>query len=59
ELFDLSRDLSEEHNLAPQHPERVRELQARLEHYAAAAAPPKSAPKSKNFQSPKIWGAAD
>lgn len=59
ELFDLSQDLSEEHNLAQQHPERVRELQARLEEYAAAAAPPKSAPKSKDFQAPKIWGVAD
>ncbi|MBI1346766.1 sulfatase-like hydrolase/transferase [bacterium] len=56
ELFDLTQDLSEEHNLAKQHPDKVRELKARLNVYAQAAAAPKSAPKAKDFRVPAIWG---
>ena len=56
ELFNLADDPSEKTNLAAQHPERVRELRARLDAYAKEAVPPKSAPKKKDFQSPKVWG---
>lgn len=56
ELFDLSQDLSEEHNLAKKHPEKVQDLEQRLAAYATTAAAPKSSPKAKDFQSPAIWG---
>jgi arylsulfatase A-like enzyme len=56
ELFNLAGDPSEKNNLAAQEPERVRELRGRLEAYARQAAPPKAAPKAKDFQSPKVWG---
>lgn len=56
ELFNLAADPSEKTNLADREPDRVRELRARLDAYARQAVPPKSAPKAKTFQSPKIWG---
>lgn len=56
ELFNLADDPTESKNLAANHPERVRELRARLDHYAKEAVPPKSAPKAVGFVSPKIWG---
>lgn len=59
ELFNLSDDPSERTNLAAQQPDRVRELRARLDSYARQAVPPKSAPKGKKFQSPKVWGEFD
>jgi arylsulfatase A-like enzyme len=59
ELFNLADDPSESNNVAAQHPERVGALRARLDAYARQAVPPKSAPKAKDFQAPKIWGEAD
>ncbi|MCI0682786.1 MAG: arylsulfatase [Gemmataceae bacterium] len=59
ELFNLADDPSEKTNLAAQHPERVRELRARLEAYAREAVPPRAAPKAAGFRSPKIWGETD
>jgi len=56
ELFDLSQDPGETHNLAATHPEKVQALKQRLSAYAKAAAAPKSAPKPQGFQSPAIWG---
>lgn len=56
ELFDLSVDPNEKRNLAGQQPERVKELKALLDKFAAEAVPPKSRPKPRNFQSPKVWG---
>jgi arylsulfatase A-like enzyme len=56
ELFDLAADPYEKTNLADKQPDKVRELQARLSTYARAAVRPKSAPKSPDFQSPKVWG---
>ena len=56
ELFDLAADPSEKTNLASKHPERVRELRARLETYGRQAVPPKAAPKAPDFKSPKVWG---
>lgn len=40
ELFNLATDPGERKNLANDEPEKVRELLARLNHYAEAAAPP-------------------
>jgi arylsulfatase A-like enzyme len=56
ELFDLSKDPAEANNLASQQPERVTELRRRLEAYARQAVPPRSAPKAKDFKTPKVWG---
>ena len=56
ELFNLADDPYEKTNLADKQPEKVKELSARLEAYAQAAVPPKSAPQSANFQVPKVWG---
>jgi arylsulfatase A-like enzyme len=59
ELFNLAEDLSEKNNLAEKHPEKVKELRARLEAFAKQAVPPKSAPKAADFKSPKVWGERD
>lgn len=59
ELFNLASDPGEKTNLAEREPERVRELQVRLDAYAREAVPPKAAPKGKDFKSPKVWGEAD
>lgn len=56
ELFNLADDLSEKMNLATQHPDKVAELKARLDAYAAEAVPPKSEAKPKGFVVPKVWG---
>jgi arylsulfatase A-like enzyme len=59
ELFNLAEDLSEKANLAEQHPDKVKELRARLEAFAKQAVPPKSAPRAADFKSPKVWGEKD
>jgi arylsulfatase A-like enzyme len=59
ELFNLAEDVSEKTNLAAQHPDKVKELRTRLEAFAKKAVPPKSAPKSPDFKSPKVWGEKD
>jgi arylsulfatase A-like enzyme len=56
ELFNLADDPSEKNNLASSQPEKVKELRARYETYARQAVPPKTRPKPKNFQVPKVWG---
>ncbi len=59
ELFNIANDPYEKTNLAAQQPDKVKELRARLDGYAKAAVPPKSAPKAAGFQSPKVWGEKD
>ncbi|MBI5801231.1 MAG: arylsulfatase [Verrucomicrobia bacterium] len=59
ELFNLADDMSEQHNLAEKHPEKVKELRARHDAFAKQAVPPKSAPKAPDFKVPKIWGEPD
>ena len=56
ELFDLESDPYEKHNLAELNPVKRDELQAQLDDFARQAIAPKSRPKPKGFQSPKIWG---
>jgi len=56
ELFNLADDPGESRNLATEHAERVRELRARLDHFAKEAVAPKVAPKPAGFESPKVWG---
>ncbi len=56
ELFNLARDPYEKNDLAAAQPEKVKELRARLEVFAKTAVPPKSAPVTKGFKTPKVWG---
>lgn len=56
ELFDLSTDVAERHNLAAAHPDIVTRLRARLAEYSAVAAKPLSAPGDNRGTAPKIWG---
>jgi arylsulfatase A-like enzyme len=56
ELFNLADDPYEKSNLADKQPEKVKELRSRLDAYARAALPPKSAPQAPDFQTPKVWG---
>jgi arylsulfatase A-like enzyme len=59
ELYDLSSDPGENHNLAAQHPEKVHELRTRYDSFARQAAPPKVAPAAKDFRAPAVWGEPD
>ena len=56
ELFNLSEDPAEQHNLTEQHPEKLQELRDRLNEYARAAVPPRNKPKAAGFRVPEIWG---
>ncbi|MBL9133374.1 MAG: arylsulfatase, partial [Verrucomicrobiaceae bacterium] len=59
ELFNLANDPNEKTNLAASNPEKVAELRAKLAELAAQAVPPKSAPKTADFKTPRVWGQAD
>ena len=56
ELFNLATDPSESDNLAAKNPEKVKQLRARYDAFAAEAVPPKAAPKPPGFKSPAVWG---
>ncbi|HEY8506147.1 MAG TPA: arylsulfatase, partial [Gemmataceae bacterium] len=56
ELFNIAKDPYEKRNLAEEHPEKVKELQQRLDAYAKEAVAPKSKPKAEDFKVPKVWG---
>ena len=45
ELFDLASDDSEKKNLATEHPEKVKELRARLDQYQSEAVWPRNLKK--------------
>jgi arylsulfatase A-like enzyme len=59
ELFHLASDPDETRDLAADNPSKVAELRSRYEALARQAKPPKSAPKSPDFRSPRIWGQTD
>jgi arylsulfatase A-like enzyme len=59
ELFHLTDDPNEKHNLAAANPEKVKELRERYEALARQAVRPKSAPKAADFRSPRVWGERD
>ncbi|MGV3757589.1 MAG: arylsulfatase B [Verrucomicrobiota bacterium] len=50
ELFDLAKDLGEKNNLAAQHPDKVKDLQTRLDKYAKEARPPQNAGEASKKQ---------
>lgn len=56
ELFNLKDDPFEKTDLADKHPERAKELQAKLSGFAKHAVAPKAKPKPKDFVTPKVWG---
>ena len=57
-LFNLAEDPGETTDLAAKHPEKVKELKARLDVYAAEAVPAKNRPPAKDFKAPEVWGPA-
>ncbi len=59
ELFQIAQDPYEKKNVAAAHPEKVKELKARYDKFAAEAVTPKIAPMAKGFQTPKVWGESD
>ena len=59
ELFHITQDPYEKKNLATAHPEKVKELKARYDKFAAEAVAPKAAPMAQGFHSPKVWGESD
>jgi arylsulfatase A-like enzyme len=59
QLFHLSDDLAERHDVASSHPAKVKEMQARYEAIAREATRPKAKPRPKDFRVPRIWGQAD
>lgn len=60
ELFNIKKDPGETNNLAEEQPERLKQLQSRLEELRAQAVPPKNANGSapRDYKTPKIWGDA-
>ena len=57
-MFNLAEDPGETTDLAAKHPEKVKELKARLDGYAAEAVPAKNRPPAKDFKAPEVWGPA-
>jgi arylsulfatase A-like enzyme len=56
ELFNIANDPYEKTNLAEKYPDKAKDLLGKLASYEKQAAPPKSAPKATDFQTPKVWG---
>jgi arylsulfatase A-like enzyme len=57
ELFNLADDPYEQNNLAQSHPEKLKELQERLEFYTKQAVPKiVGQPRPEDFQAPDVWG---
>lgn len=56
ELFHLTDDPEEQHDLSAKHPEKVQLLRERLEAYRAAAVPPKAEDEPANYKAPRVWG---
>lgn len=59
ELFNLAQDLSEKQNLAAENPQKVKELRARYDALAKAAATPRNEPQPLGYTAPKVWGEAE
>ncbi|MDR1382701.1 MAG: arylsulfatase [Planctomycetaceae bacterium] len=57
ELFNLADDPYEKNNLAESHPEKLKELQERLDYYTKQAVPQiDNKPLPKDFKMPDVWG---
>lgn len=58
ELFDLAKDPSEKTNVAAEHPEVVKDLEAQLAEATKQSAPAKTRPAPPGFKAPRVWGQA-
>jgi arylsulfatase A-like enzyme len=56
ELFNIAADPFEKQNIADANPDKVKQLQARLDALAAQAVAPKNKPQAKDFKVPAVWG---
>jgi len=56
ELFNIADDPYEKTNLAEKHPDKAKDLLSKLAAYAQQAVPPKIAPQTPDFKTPKVWG---
>jgi arylsulfatase A-like enzyme len=56
ELFNLASDPYEKTNLAAAHPDKVKELRARLDAFAREAVPPKAEGQPAGYKAPRVWG---
>lgn len=59
ELYNLVNDISEKNNIASEHPDKVKQLQDRLDALSKEAVAPKSKPQPADFKSPAVWGQAN
>jgi arylsulfatase A-like enzyme len=56
ELFNLAKDVSEKTDVSADQPEKTKQLRERYEALAKEAVAPKSQPKPRGFEAPKVWG---
>jgi arylsulfatase A-like enzyme len=59
ELYNLADDPGEQHNLAAEKPDILRELRERYDIIARTATPPLLDNKPTNFKIPRVWGQPD
>ena len=56
QLFNVVTDPGEKHDVAAEHPEKVKQLRAAYDQLAAQAVPPKAEAKPAAFKAPAVWG---
>ncbi len=60
ELFNLTQDPGEQHNLVSENQEKLAELRKRYEKFARQAVKPGNVPQPPlGFKAPRVWGQAD
>ncbi len=59
ELFDISKDISEVHDLSDEMPEKVKKLRAAYDAIAKEAVPPKQRRAAPDYKVPAVWGVWD
>ena len=59
ELFNLAQDISEQHDLAAENPDKVKELRARYDAFANQAVRPGNIRKAPGYTVPKVYGEQD
>jgi arylsulfatase A-like enzyme len=56
QLYNLADDIGEKNDVAAKNPDKVKELRAAYDRFAAEAVPPKNQPKAADFKAPAVWG---
>jgi arylsulfatase A-like enzyme len=56
QLYNLADDIGEKNDVAAKNPDKVKELRAAYDRFAAEAVPPKNQPKPADFKAPAVWG---